>query len=163
MKNLFAIIAAFCLFVPTRTIGQNPVSLDIFPDVEITDIDGIVHRPYDHLNAGKMIILDFFSTSCAPCWEYHESQVLQSIHETFGPDGSDEVVIFLIEGNLNTTADDLAGSGSNTFGNYLTCSPYPIFDDHEFAFDMGIHEDPTLLLSAQIRRLPKLANSRKQN
>jgi len=141
--------------------SQSSIVVDVLPDVEFTSIDGTVHRPYDYLNSGKIVIFDFFSTSCAPCWEYHESQSLQSIYETFGPDGSDEVMVFIVEGNLNTSLDDLAGNGYNTFGNYLDCSPYPVIDDHEFAFNMGIHEDPTLLFVcpdkkvAEIGQLPE--------
>jgi len=137
-------------------MGQNPLSLEIFPDVVITDIEGVNHRPYDHLNAGKKVIIDFFSTSCAPCWEYHENQVLQSIYETYGPEGSEEIVVYMVEGNLNTTIDDLAGSGSNTFGNFIDCSPYPIIDDHEFTFRMGIHEDPTLLFICPDKKVSEI-------
>ncbi len=153
LKITFVHILSFYCLIQTSLFAQNPISVTNFPDIEITDIDGIVHRPYDDLNAGKIVILDFFSTACAPCWEYHEENVLQNIYETFGPQGSNEVAIFLIERELNTTIDEIY---DNSFGNYLTCSPYPVINDHEFAFEMGIHEDPTLLFICPDKKITEI-------
>jgi hypothetical protein len=46
----------------------------------------------------------------------------------YGPEGSDELVVLFIEGDASTTAADLNGTGTNTQGNWVAGTNYPIID-----------------------------------
>ena len=146
----------------TNIFGQSRNISGVFEDVTLVDIDGIEHRPYDYLEAGKIVIIDIFATWSGPCWNYHEAGHLQNIYETYGPDGTDEVMVFYVEGDLNTSINDISGTGNNTLGNYIACSPYPLIDDHVFPFNIGFSNFPTLLFicpNKQVQEVSQLSST----
>lgn len=145
LKKFIVLLPLFYLILIKPAQAQNRMISGIFPDVSITDVEGNNHRIYDQLEKGKAVIIDVFATWCGPCWEYHESNELQTAFELYGPDGSDELAIYFVEGDLNTDEYSLQGIGANTLGDFIECSPFPLFDDHVFPFEMGIHNFPTLL------------------
>lgn len=51
------------------------------------------------------------------------------MHNAFGPDGSGDVTVLFLELDDNATGlEDLAGSGTNTVGNWMESIQYPIID-----------------------------------
>jgi len=44
------------------------------PDFTVTDVDGNTHRLYDYLEEGKIVVLDFYYTTCGPC-QFYSPQV----------------------------------------------------------------------------------------
>jgi hypothetical protein len=107
----------------------------IAPDFTATDINGVEHNLYDLLDEGKKVLVQFSATWCGPCWSYHNTGVLTEIWETYGPDGTDEVYVFMIEGDDTTTLNDLLGTGSATQGDWTAGTGYPIIDDGGSIFD----------------------------
>lgn len=99
------------------------------PDFTVTDQWGNSHTLSTYTSQGKSVIIDVSATWCPPCWAAHEAHVLKDIHNAYGPNGSDEVVVLYLEGDDATTTADLQGTGSNTQGDWLTGSPYPICDN----------------------------------
>ncbi|MFA8299919.1 MAG: choice-of-anchor J domain-containing protein [Hyphomicrobiales bacterium] len=97
----------------------------------VTDINGKTHNLYEYLEQGKFVVLDFFSTWCKPCWEYHEAKTLEKLYEAKGEAGSKEFVILAIESDFTTTQADLEGTGSHTKGNWVEGTLYPICDISE--------------------------------
>lgn len=98
------------------------------PDFTATDINGTSWHLYELLDAGKTVIIDFSATWCSPCWQYHHEDVLKNLYNTFGPDGSDQIMVFFVESDYSTTLADLNGTGSDTQGDWITGTPYPILD-----------------------------------
>lgn len=116
------------------------------PDITVTDINGQVHRLYDYLDSGKVVIIDLYATWCGPCWFLHTNHVLKNLWEAYGPDGTDQLVIFSIEGDANTTHADLLGTGGNTQGDWVTGTPYFIVEDSSVPSKFNLTYWPTIYI-----------------
>lgn len=114
------------------------------PNFTATDINGNSWTLYDILDQGKSVVIDISATWCGPCWAYHNSGQLERLYEDFGPDGSNEVMVLFIEGDGSTTLADLNGTGSNTQGNWVANTPYPIIDNGGIADQYAITYFPTI-------------------
>lgn len=91
MKSFYTIALLF--FSPFLTFSQigNPA-----PDFTVTDTHGETHRLYDYLEAGKVVVLDFFYTTCGPC-QYYSPQV-NLAYEKYGCN-TGEVIFIAIDYN----------------------------------------------------------------
>lgn len=107
----------------------------VAPDFTINDIDGNEHHLYAYLDSGYSVIVDFSATWCGPCWSYHNSGVFEELYETYGPDGTNEVRILMIEADDSTTDADLHGTGTSTWGDWTAGVEYPIIDNGGVIFD----------------------------
>ena len=132
MKQLSLVLMLGAISV--GSLAQLPDG-SISPDFMATDINGVDHHLYSYLDSGYQVILDFSATWCTPCWNYHESGVLESLYELYGPEGTNQLRVFYIEGDDTTTLDDLNGTGNNTQGDWVSGTPYPIIDNAGDIFD----------------------------
>ena len=162
MKRIFT-LAAFLLFLGQTAFAQLPDG-SIAPDFTATDINGVEHNLYELLDQGKSVVLDVSATWCPPCWSYHQSGVLEELWEEHGPDGADDIYVFMIEGDASTTQADLEGTGSNTAGDWITGTGYPIIDNAGIANAYQIAYFPTLYhicpnrLVTEIGQVPNVSN-----
>ena len=78
-----------------------------------------------------------------PCWNYKSQGHLTNIYETYGPNGSDEVVVLYVEGDPSTGMNELNGIG-NTVGNWVENTPFPIIDNAAIANSYQISYYPTV-------------------
>lgn len=102
------------------------------PDFTLQDLNGNSWHLYELLDSGKHVILDFSATWCSPCWTYHEAGMLNQAYSLYGPDGSDELMIFMIEADPQTNIDclyDLPGCSNSTKGDWTAGTLYPIIND----------------------------------
>jgi len=126
MKHFLALVAAAMISV--GAFAQLPDG-SIAPDWTATDISGNEHNLYALLDSGYQVIIDFSATWCGPCWNYHTSGVLETLYEEYGPNGTNEIRVFFIEGDDTTTLDDLYGTGTSTTGDWTAGTEYPIIDN----------------------------------
>jgi thiol-disulfide isomerase/thioredoxin len=122
-------------FFTTLTAGTM-LSLSSFgqigataPNFTVTDIDGNTHTLYDYLNTGYVVILDCSATWCGPCWGFHQGGYLQDIHDTYGPDGTNQVRVLFYEADASTTLADLEGTTGGTQGDWLTGHTFPFINE----------------------------------
>ena len=100
----------------------------IAPLWSIEDLDNSSWELEDFLDEGKHVIIDFNATWCEPCWEYHETEILEEVFKDFGPSGSNQIHVFMFESDANTNDACCYGPVGCTFGsqgNYTTVS-YPV-------------------------------------
>jgi thiol-disulfide isomerase/thioredoxin len=132
MKQFFSLVAAAS--ISFGAFAQLPDG-STAPDFTATDINGVEHNLQSYLDQGMTVILDFSATWCGPCWSYHNTHILRDLYDTFGPDGTGDLMVFYIEGDDTTTQADLEGTGTTTAGDWITGTTYPIIDNAGSIFD----------------------------
>jgi thiol-disulfide isomerase/thioredoxin len=101
----------------------------IAPDWTMTDLDGNVHHLQDYLDEGKTVFIDMFATWCGPCWNYHQTHALANLYDQYGPNGTNQVMVFGIESDLATPTNciyDIDCPSSQ--GDWTIGVPYPMID-----------------------------------
>jgi len=133
LKQLYTIFIVLLLANPA--FGSD-ISIEDYPDLKVTDVNGVHHKINSYLQSGKSIILNFSSTWCRPCWNYQNTGILEDVWQNHGPEGSDDVVIIMIEADQNTCEDCLFGQkdcNDFTYGNWSSSFPISNLDqDNQF-------------------------------
>ena len=99
----------------------------IAPDFTLTDRDSVQHRLYDYLAEGKVVFIKFFACHCPGCWAYHQTGKLESIYQAYGPDGTDQIMVIMLEHDPYN-ADAFYGLGGYTQGDWITGNSIPMVD-----------------------------------
>jgi len=116
------------------------------PDFILTDTDGTTHNLYSYINEGKTVVLNFSTTDCSECWNFHETGNMNTANALYGPSGTDEMVFLLLEIDSLSGMNALQGEGLYTAGNWLTGTDFPIIDNaQDVAAQYGITDTPTVI------------------
>ena len=145
---------SFC-FSLSAQLKDNAIA----PNFNLTDINGVKQNLYAYLDSGYTCILDFSATWCGPCWDYHETKALADLYTQYGPGTSDNRVrVFFIEADTTTTSADLNGTGTDTQGDWVSGTPYPIIDlsTNQVADAYKIQYYPTLYMVCPNRLVQEL-------
>jgi hypothetical protein len=139
-KGLLALFAACAALVSQAQLPSGSLA----PDFTTTDINGNSHNLYDYLSQGYTVVIDVSATWCGPCWNYHNSGALETLHEEHGVENGGNVIVMFIEGDGQTTNADLNGTGGNTQGDWVTGTNYIIADDAAVANILETSYFPTI-------------------
>jgi len=145
MIKRFTFFIAF-VFIGLSTIAQLPQG-SLAPNFTGTDLDGNEWTLYDILDEGKSVLLDFSATWCEPCWDYHNQGVFKSLYSQYGPDGTDEMMLFFIEPDSLTNNACLYGETNcdgGSLGNWIEGTNYPIIENAAAGELYNIVSFPTL-------------------
>ena len=99
----------------------------IAPDFTLTDRDGNEHHLYQYLNEGKVVFIKFFACHCPSCWNYHNTGKLEQLHQTYGPDGTDQIIVLMLEHD-QYNPDAFSGNGGYTQGDWEAGNTIPMVD-----------------------------------
>ena len=133
MKNL-ALLVMLCL-----TSLMTSAQFGTAPDFTVTDIDGNEHSLYaDILDQGLIAVIDVSATWCSGCWNLHQSQALQELHEAYGPNGTNQLRVIFYESDANTTLADIEGTTNGSQGDWTEGVTYPIVNESPLSLDLNI-------------------------
>lgn len=126
MKNLLFLLA---FLLNMSAYAQLPNG-SVAPDFTLTDYYGTTHNLYAYLNSGKTVFVEIFAAHCPTCWNYHQTHRLKNIYNMYGPNGTDEIMVLALEHDQWNDSNAFIGNGPAwvTQGNWLSGTPYPIFD-----------------------------------
>ncbi len=143
MKRIFTLL--LLSFTLGYTAQAQLESGSVAPDFTVTDLDGNTYNLYDLLDEGKTVIIDLFATWCGPCWNYHQGHYLQSVWEQYGPEGTNEMYVFGIEADPNTSVAAITGGpGGNTIGDWTDGVTYPMVDNAGVGDAYNLNYYPTI-------------------
>jgi hypothetical protein len=138
------LLIASLAIASTGAMAQMPDN-SICPDWTGTDLNGVTYNLYSLLDSGYTVFIDVSATWCGPCWAYHNTHALKNLYDQYGPGtAQNKVRVFFIEGDGSTTLADLQGTGSNTQGNWIAGTTYPIIDNASIGNLLQINYFPTI-------------------
>lgn len=162
MKNL---LTAVLILFSLKANAQLPDG-STAPDFTLMDIvDSNTYTLYDYLDSGKTCFVEIFSAHCPGCWGYFQSNTLKDLYTNYGPDGTDEVMVFALEYDEYNFYDAFIGIGPNwvTAGNWLDGTPYPIFQvegaDRSVFDDYNVTFYPVVYMVCPNRALKRVPTS----
>lgn len=126
MKS-FIIALGITLGVSFTADAQLPNG-SIAPDFSLQDLDGNWHNLYSYLADGKVVFIKFFACHCPGCWAYQNSGKLEELTNTYGPEGTDQVVVLMLEHDEYNGENEFYGNSPNSQGDWVTGNPNFIFD-----------------------------------
>jgi hypothetical protein len=127
MSNRITLLI-FCILISQWSIAQIPDG-SVAPNIIGVDLEGNEYNIHDILSSGRGVIIEISATWCSPCYTVHKTQFLDLINETYGPKGTDELVVLFLEGDDRTDLADLEGTGDFTVGDWTSCTRVPILDN----------------------------------
>ncbi|MEM9921583.1 MAG: T9SS type A sorting domain-containing protein [Bacteroidota bacterium] len=149
MRQIFLLLFLGLTQMAIAQLEDNSIA----PNWILTDIDGRNHDLYSYLNRGKTVYLEFSATWSGDSWAYHNNGYLNRLYKEYGPNGTGEVMVIMIEGDLQTSEDEIHGNGQRTYGNWLSNTDYPIIDDHSLNRLYNITSWPMLYVICPNKRL----------
>jgi len=96
-----------------------------YPDFTLTTFGtNDTFHLYSYLDAGKMVIIDFFEYECGPCTAYHNTHILSTFYNLHGPSGDNTAMVVQICTYDDADSAKLTHNNGMNF-NWLAGVTYP--------------------------------------
>ncbi len=140
-KTLCKLLLAGSALLGVSTAANAQLAVgSVAPDFTLTDINGQSQQLYKYLDSGYTVIMDISAAWCGPCWAVHNSGVLKTLYNEYGPNGTvspKKIMVLFVEGEAQNTTAQLHGTGTTppatyadgTQGDWVTGEPYPFIDN----------------------------------
>lgn len=142
------ILLALATIFSVGAANAQMASGSLAPDFTGTDRDGNTHNLYEYLQQGYTVVVDVSAAWCGPCWSYHNSGALETLHADHGVENGGNVIVLFVEGESQNTDAQITGtSGSGALysqGDWTAGTEYPIIDDASIADLLEIAYFPTI-------------------
>ncbi|MBN2175331.1 MAG: redoxin domain-containing protein [Bacteroidales bacterium] len=89
----------FIIFVFVFSLSKAQTMLDTAINFTVKDVNGNTIKLYDILNAGNLVVIDFYSTACGTCQQYAPD--MQMAYEEFGCNSGNVFFMGIDKGNTN--------------------------------------------------------------
>jgi len=122
MNTLRTILAFLVISLSSHAQLTNG---SIAPDFNLTDINGNSHHLHQYLAEGKTVFVEFFACHCPSCWNYHNTGILESLYQNYGPSGTGQIMVIMIEYDQWNGINEFNGTAGNTQGDWITGSSIP--------------------------------------
>jgi thiol-disulfide isomerase/thioredoxin len=126
MKNI--LVSLMVVFGLSTSANAQLPDGSIAPDFTIQDLDGNWHHLYNYLAEGKVVFIKFFACHCPSCWAYQNTGKLEDLTLNYGPNGTDQVVVLMLEHDPNNGMNEFYGNSNWSQGDWVTGNPNPIFN-----------------------------------
>jgi Secretion system C-terminal sorting domain len=143
MKKLILFLACSMLLFLAQSRAQTAQNFSA------VDIKGNTQNLYSKLNSGKIVILVFFSTDNKNSFSYHNGGFLPNLYASHGPSGDNQLEIFYIEGDPNTSDNCIFGASNCSSSNNTT-------QDWTVGIDFPIISSPQLAQSYNVTSFPSV-------
>ncbi len=124
--KLFRILAILLFLSVHSSFAQLPNG-SIAPDFEFSDLNGNTHHLYQYLDEGKVVFVKFFACHCPNCWAYHNTETLRNVYNNYGPEGTDQIRVIMIDYD-EYNSDAFYGLGGYTQGDWTANNPIPMIN-----------------------------------
>lgn len=132
------------------------------PDFTLTDRDGVEHNLYSYLDQGKAVFIKFFACHCPSCWSYHNTGKLETLFQTYGPDGTDDIMVLMLEHDVNNP-EAFTGGGTYTQGDWTAGNSIPMIDvegnDRDVFDDWNLNWYPLVMKVCPDRTVEMMSTS----
>lgn len=129
-------------------------------NIVTTDINGNAVDIYADLDSGKSVVIDVFATWCGPCWSFHKSGFLEEVYDVLGPDGTNQIRVYGIEGDGTTPLSDIFMASSSSIGDWTEGVKYSLINDDSFNSLLKIAFFPTLYIIRPDRTVIEMGDFR---
>ena len=117
----------------------------IAPDFDATDVYGNTYNLYDLLAQGKSVVIEFFvAWDATDCWTFHQTHTLNDLWSTYGPEGTDELYLFMIEVDGSTGVNCLFGQDDCETPNWMEGTDYPVINSANIGYQYEVSYWPTI-------------------